>query len=102
MEGGREGGRYRITLLYHILFVQLWRLVTTFTFFGPIGFNFLFNIIFIYRYCRWLEEGSFRNKTSDFVCMFLFGGTLMVVSMECGLLAWAQGFWNIVVDGGPR
>lgn len=87
---GREGGRDRFTLLYHLLFVQLWRLVTTFTFFGPIGFNFLFNIIFIYRYCRWLEEGSFRNKTSDFVCMFLFGGTLMAVSTECGLSGTGQ------------
>ena len=67
-------------------YLQLWRLVTTFTFFGPIGFNFLFNIIFIYRYCRWLEEGSFRNKASDFVCMFLFGGVLMTVSTQCGYL----------------
>ena len=27
---------------------QLWRLVTNFLFFGPIGFNFLFNMIFMY------------------------------------------------------
>lgn len=58
---------------------QLWRLVTNFLFFGPIGFNFLFNMIFIYRYCRWLEEGSFRNRTADFILMFLFGGTLMTI-----------------------
>ena len=41
------------------------------------GFNFLFNMIFTYRYCRMLEENSFRGRTSDFFFMFLFGGTIM-------------------------
>lgn len=59
---------------------QFWRLITTFLFFGTIGFNFLFNIIFTYRYCRMLEEGSFRGRTADFVMMFLFGGISMIVS----------------------
>lgn len=27
-----------------------------------------------------LEEGSFRNRSADFVMMFLFGGSLMLVS----------------------
>lgn len=27
-----------------------------------------------------LEEGSFRNRSADFVMMFLFGGALMLVS----------------------
>lgn len=58
---------------------QLWRLVTTFLFFGTIGFNFFFNIIFTYRYCRMLEEGSFRGRTADFVMMFIFGGVLMII-----------------------
>uniref|UniRef100_A0A2K5E0M5 Derlin n=1 Tax=Aotus nancymaae TaxID=37293 RepID=A0A2K5E0M5_AOTNA len=56
---------------------QIWRLITNFLFFGPVGFNFLFNMIFLYRYCRMLEEGSFRGRTADFVFMFLFGGFLM-------------------------
>lgn len=60
---------------------QLWRLATTFLFFGTIGFNFLFNMTFTYRYCRMLEEGSFRGKSSDFIMMFLFGGALMTVSI---------------------
>lgn len=34
---------------------------------------------FTYRYCRMLEEGSFRGKSSDFIMMFLFGGALMTV-----------------------
>ncbi|XP_011724420.2 derlin-2 isoform X4 [Macaca nemestrina] len=33
----------------------------------------------IYRYCRMLEEGSFRGRTADFVFMFLFGGFLMTL-----------------------
>ena len=57
---------------------QLWRIVTTFLFFGTFGFNFLFNMIFTYRYCRMLEEGSFRGKSSDFVMMFIFGALAMI------------------------
>lgn len=49
-------------------------------FLGNLGFNFFFNMIFTYRYCRMLEEGSFRGRTADFVVMFIFGGTLMIVS----------------------
>jgi len=58
---------------------QLWRLVTSFCFFGTFGFSFLFNMIFNYRYCRMLEEGSFRGKTADFVFMFMFGGVFMIL-----------------------
>lgn len=65
------------------MFFQLWRLITTFLFFGNMGFNFLFNMIFTYRYCRMLEEGSFRRRTADFVMMFIFGGICMIVSFQC-------------------
>lgn len=41
---------------------------------------------FRYRYCRMLEEGSFRGRTADFVFMFLFGGFLMTVSFKSMLL----------------
>lgn len=58
---------------------QLWRLITNFLYFGPIGFNFLFNLIFTYRYCRMLEEGSFRGRLADFFFMFVFGGTIMTL-----------------------
>uniref|UniRef100_A0A8C0IG34 Derlin 2 n=1 Tax=Bubo bubo TaxID=30461 RepID=A0A8C0IG34_BUBBB len=27
---------------------QVWRLITNYLFFGPVGFNFLFNMIFLY------------------------------------------------------
>ncbi|KAK2170330.1 hypothetical protein LSH36_3g13031 [Paralvinella palmiformis] len=58
---------------------QLWRLVTNFMYFGTIGFHFLFNMIFTYRYCRMLEEGSFRGRTADFLFMFIFGGAVMTI-----------------------
>jgi len=65
----------------HLIFhnFQIWRLVTTFLFFGTLGFNFLFNMIFTYRYSRMLEEGAFRGRTADFFYMFLFGGVLMII-----------------------
>ncbi|XP_061657532.1 derlin-2 isoform X4 [Syngnathoides biaculeatus] len=50
---------------------QVWRLITNFLFFGPVGFNFLFNMIFLYRYCRMLEEGSFRGRTGSRECWSL-------------------------------
>ena len=53
--------------------LQLWRLITTFVFFGNFNFNFFFNMIFTYKYCRMLEEGSFHGRTADFVVMFIFG-----------------------------
>ncbi|XP_015123371.1 derlin-2 [Diachasma alloeum] len=58
---------------------QFWRLITTFLYFGTVGFNFFFNMIFTYRYCRMLEEGPFRGKTADFVMMFIFGGVCMII-----------------------
>ncbi|XP_047449086.1 derlin-2-like isoform X2 [Mugil cephalus] len=58
---------------------QVWRLVTSFLFFGSLGFSFVFNIIFLYRYCRMLEEDCFRGRTADFVFMFLFGGIMMTL-----------------------
>ncbi|CAH0563783.1 unnamed protein product [Brassicogethes aeneus] len=77
---------------------QLWRLITTFLFFGTFGFNFFFNMIFTYKYCRMLEEGSFRNRTSDFVWMFLFGATFMIgFAFFVNLLFLGQAFTIMIV-----
>ncbi|CAK5061084.1 unnamed protein product [Meloidogyne enterolobii] len=65
-------------LIIHEL--QWWRLFTSFCYFGSIGFTFLFNMIFTYRHCSMLEEGSFRGKTADFIFMFLFGWIFMIIS----------------------
>lgn len=77
-----------------VLHYQVWRLITTFLFFGTIGFNFLFNMTFTYRYCRMLEEGSFRGKSSDFIMMFIFGGALMIVSSNAKNL-WKKKLKNV-------
>lgn len=78
---------------------QLWRLITTFLFFGTFGFNFFFNMIFTYRYCKMLEENSFRGRTSDFVMMFLFGSICMVTFAFCfiNLLFLGQAFTIMLV-----
>ena len=60
--------------------LQLWRLFTNFFFFGALGVDFLFHMFFLARYCRLLEEGSFRGRTSDFALMLLFGGLLMCLA----------------------
>ncbi|XP_077995283.1 derlin-2-like [Glandiceps talaboti] len=77
---------------------QGWRLVTNFLFFGTIGFNFLFNMIFTYRYCRMLEEGSFRGRTADFFFMFIFGGTVMtLIALFVNLVFLGQAFTLMLV-----
>jgi Derlin-2/3 len=52
---------------------QIWRLVTTYLFFGMFSVDFLFHMYFLVRYCRMLEEGDFRGKTAHFVLMIAFG-----------------------------
>lgn len=77
---------------------QLWRLITNFLFFGTIGFNFFFNMIFTYRYCRMLEEGSFRGRTADFVFMFIFGGAIMtIIALFVNLVFLGQAFTIMLV-----
>lgn len=125
-----------------ILQGQVWRLLTTFLFFGTVGFSFLFNMIFtcklswtlseivclltqlfvqialVDRYCRMLEEGSFRGesishstadietkhliilvgKTSDFIVMFMFGAVFMIFfAFFINLLFLGQAFTIMLV-----
>ena len=57
---------------------QYWRLVTNFFFFGQnFSLDFLFHMFFLVRYCRALEEGSFRGRTADFAFLCLFGALPM-------------------------
>ena len=58
---------------------QVWRLVTCFLFFGQIGFSFLFNMIFLYRFCRKLEETHYAGKTASFIILLMFGASLTLV-----------------------
>ncbi|XP_007547487.1 derlin-2-like isoform X1 [Poecilia formosa] len=77
---------------------QIWRLITSFFFFGSLGFGFLFNIIFLYRYCRMLEEDCFRGRTADFVFMFLFGGILItLLGLFANIFFLGQAFITMLV-----
>eukprot|EP00047_Mylnosiga_fluctuans_P016344 m.53933 g.53933 ORF g.53933 m.53933 type:complete len:234 (+) comp6538_c0_seq2:242-943(+) len=59
---------------------QIWRLITSFLYFGDLGVDFVFHMFFLTRYCRMLEEGSYRGRTADFVVLFLFGMVLMLIA----------------------
>ncbi|KAJ0264916.1 Derlin-2.2 [Hirschfeldia incana] len=56
---------------------QYWRLVTNFLYFRKMDLDFLFHMFFLARYCKLLEENSFRGKTADFLYMLLFGATVL-------------------------
>eukprot|EP00252_Welwitschia_mirabilis_P017261 TRINITY_DN3826_c0_g1_i2.p1 TRINITY_DN3826_c0_g1~~TRINITY_DN3826_c0_g1_i2.p1 ORF type:complete len:241 (+),score=24.05 TRINITY_DN3826_c0_g1_i2:206-928(+) len=56
---------------------EFWRLITNFFFFGKMDLDFLFHMFFLARYCKLLEENSFRGRTADFFYMLLFGATVL-------------------------
>lgn len=56
---------------------EVWRLLTNFFYFGNLGVDFVFHMFFLLKYCKSLEEGSFRGRSADFLWMLLLGGTLM-------------------------
>ncbi len=58
---------------------QIWRLVSPFLFFGRFSIDFLFNMFFLVRHCRQLEEGDFRGRPSHFVLMIIFGISLIIL-----------------------
>ncbi|KAF5830261.1 Derlin [Dunaliella salina] len=57
---------------------EVWRLLTNFFFFGNLGLDFVFHMFFLLKYCKSLEEGSFRGRSADFLWMLLFGGIMLV------------------------
>ncbi|KAK1304990.1 Derlin-2.2 [Acorus calamus] len=56
---------------------EIWRLITNFLFFGKMDLDFLFHMFFLARYCKLLEENSFRGRAADFFYMLLFGATVL-------------------------
>ncbi|WWC88404.1 uncharacterized protein L201_003315 [Kwoniella dendrophila CBS 6074] len=60
---------------------QVWRLITTFLYFGPLSLDLAFHMFFIMRYSRLLEENSFSNKRADYVwLLFLCCVFLLIIS----------------------
>lgn len=58
---------------------QYWRLISSFFFFGTFSLDFVFHMYFVVRYCRLLEEGSFRGRTADFLFMMMYGAMMMLL-----------------------
>lgn len=57
---------------------EYWRLLTNFFYFGSLGLDFFFHMFFLVKYSKSLEEGSFRNRSADFLWMLMFGGTILI------------------------
>ncbi|KAG1673089.1 hypothetical protein FOA52_013159 [Chlamydomonas sp. UWO 241] len=58
---------------------EVWRVATNFLYFGALGIDLVFHMFFLLKYCKSLEEGSFRGRSADFLWMLLLGGGLMSV-----------------------
>jgi Derlin-2/3 len=58
---------------------QIWRIVSSFLFFGSFSLDFLFHLYFVSRYCRLLEEGPFRARTAEFILFLIVGGILTIL-----------------------
>eukprot|EP00474_Spongospora_subterranea_P010095 CRZ10553.1 hypothetical protein [Spongospora subterranea] len=59
---------------------QVWRLVTTFLFFGArFSIDFLFHLFFLVRYIGSLETGSYRSRPASFAYMIAFGSICMLI-----------------------
>jgi len=69
----------------HLIFIegQIWRLFSSFLFFGLFSVDFVFHMYFLVRHCRQLEDGDFRGKPSNFVLFIAFG-----VITICSLAPW--------------
>lgn len=63
-----------------ILQGEYWRLGSSFLFFGSFGIPFLFNLLFIYRYCKSLEEEHYRGKTAEFLIFCSFSVFLILIA----------------------
>ncbi|XP_042521003.1 derlin-2.1-like isoform X2 [Macadamia integrifolia] len=63
---------------------EFWRLITNFFYFRKMDLDFLFHMFFLARYCKLLEENSFRGRTADFFYMLLFGATVLTTIVLVG------------------
>lgn len=58
-------------------YLQYWRLITTFFYFGPLSLDLLYHIFFLQRYSRLLEESSGRSP-AHFSWLLTFASTLLL------------------------
>ena len=77
----------------------MWRLLTTFVYFGPLSLNWILHMFFLVRYCRMLEDNSFRGRTADMIYMLVVGAALLLVSF-CA--AFPSPFFTLLFPGPSR
>lgn len=58
---------------------EVWRLVTSFLFFGLFGFEFIFHMYFLIHYSRELEASFFDGRPAEMVWMLLLGAAGMAL-----------------------
>ncbi|KAJ1645646.1 hypothetical protein IWQ61_010296 [Dispira simplex] len=58
---------------------QYWRLLTTFLYSGTFSLQWVFHTYFLMHYLRNLEEGSFRNRTADFLWFLLLSTVTLLL-----------------------
>jgi len=81
---------------------QVWRLITSYLFFGVFSIDFLFHMYFLVRYSRLLEDGDFRGRTANYLYMLLFGianMTLVATYTNVHFLGSALTFMMVYVWG---
>merc|ERR1712232_345705 len=72
------GGRLILTFQQTIQQFEIWRLYTCF-FVYSLGFPFLVNMVFLYRYSTTLERGAFSGRTGDYLWMLLVSGFILIL-----------------------
>lgn len=81
---------------------QVWRLISSYLYFGLFSVDFLFHMYFLVRYSRLLEEGDFRGRTANYIYFLLFGIVNMTVFasyMDVHFLGSALTFMMVYVWG---
>ena len=79
-------GRFRLVNTYWFILTwdtfiskfHIWRPVTA-LFYYPIGFHFLINLYYLYRYSLALEKGVFDGRPADYLFMLIFNWLLSVI-----------------------
>lgn len=59
---------------------EVWRLATSFLYFGSLSLDFVFHMFFLVKYAKQLEEGSFRNRSLDFAWMLVSGAAAIAAA----------------------
>ncbi|KAH3763212.1 derlin 1 [Pelomyxa schiedti] len=70
----------RLLLSFDAVFryLQVWRIFTCF-FLWKLSFHFMFQLYFLYRHSRSLEEDDFRGRPADYLTMILFNSILLLL-----------------------